>query len=88
MDGVTGGPLFHFISRLAEILQDLAVEKFDLTCRVRGRDKARNAVDGETQALFIRPQGIFSPLPIVDVSTRCIPSDDFSSLVSQRVVLD
>ena len=57
-------------------------------CRIRGRDKARNAVDGETQALLIRPQRIFSPLPIVDVEYRCIPSDDLSSLVQQWVVLD
>ena len=62
MVSVADAPILQFLSGLAEILQDLAAEKFDLACRIRGRDKTRKAVDGEAQALLIRPQGIFSPL--------------------------
>ena len=35
MDSVAGGPILHFLNRLAEIFQDLAVDKFDLACCIR-----------------------------------------------------
>src|SRR5258707_1766581 len=47
MDAVAYGTILQFLSRLAEIFQDLAVDKFDLPCRIRGRHKPRNAVDDQ-----------------------------------------
>ena len=41
MDSVAGGPILHFLNRLAEIFQDLAVDKFDLACRIRGRQQTQ-----------------------------------------------
>src|SRR5216684_5517008 len=36
MDDVAGGPIPQFLSRLAEIFQDLTIEKFDLARRIQG----------------------------------------------------
>src|SRR6266446_4503519 len=47
MNGVAGGPILQFLSRLAEIFQDLAVEKFHLACRTHGTYKPRNGVDDQ-----------------------------------------
>src|SRR6266849_7686354 len=50
MDSVAGGPILQFLGRLAEIFQDLAVDKFDLACRTQGTHKPRNGVDDQTKA--------------------------------------
>src|SRR6266478_2509130 len=47
MDGVAGGPILQFLARLAEVFQDLAVEKFHLACRAHGAYKPRNGVDDQ-----------------------------------------
>src|SRR5229473_3955273 len=65
MDGVAGGPIPQFLSGLAEIFQDLTVDKFNLTCRIRCRHKSRNAVDDLAQALLIRAEVILGALPVI-----------------------
>jgi hypothetical protein len=45
VDGVAGDPILQFLTRLAEIFQDLAVEKLRLAGRTQGRYKPRNGVD-------------------------------------------
>ena len=69
-------------------IEEAFIGVFLLARRIGDGDHPRNTVDHLTELAFARPQGILSPLPIVDVSSRCIPSDEFSSLVSQGVVLD
>src|SRR6266853_1507247 len=52
MDSVTGGPILQFLRRLAEIFQELAVEKLDLACGTQGTHKPRNGVDDQTKAFL------------------------------------
>jgi len=52
MDSVEVGRILPFLSRLAEIFQGLAVEKFDLTGRTQGKHKSRNGVDDQTKAFL------------------------------------
>src|SRR5258706_11645661 len=52
MDSVEVGRILPFLSRLAEIFQGLAVEKFDLTGRTQGTHKPRNGVDDQTKAFL------------------------------------
>ena len=47
MDGIAGGPILQFLSRLAEVFQDLAVDKFDLACRTQGAHVPWNGVDDQ-----------------------------------------
>src|SRR5258705_3253197 len=44
MDGVAGGPILQVLGRLAKIVQDLAVKKFDFACRTQGTYKPGNGV--------------------------------------------
>src|SRR5260370_7811660 len=52
MDSVEVGRILPFLSRLAEIFQGLAVEKFDLTGRTQGKHKSRNGFDDQTKAFL------------------------------------
>src|SRR5260370_42435420 len=52
MEGVARGPILQFLSRLAEILQDLTVEKFDLARCVQGTHKPGNGVDDQAKAFL------------------------------------
>src|SRR4029077_6436760 len=52
MNGIAGGPILQFLSRLAEIFQDLTVEKFDLACRIQGTHKPRNGIDDPAEAFL------------------------------------
>jgi len=74
MEGVTRGPILQFLSGLAEIFQDLTVDKFDFACRIRGRHKSGNAVDDVAQVLLVGTEGILSALPVVDVSQQHVPA--------------
>ena len=47
MDGIAGGPILQFPSRLAEILQDLAVQKLYLAGGIQGTHHARNGIDDQ-----------------------------------------
>src|SRR5712692_2272066 len=76
MDSVAGGPILQFLSGLAEVFQDLPVDKFDLARRIRGRHKPRNAVDDQAQTLLIRPESVLSALSVVDIRQQVIPADD------------
>src|SRR6266403_2666688 len=82
MDGVAGGPIPQFLSGLAEVFQDLAVDKFDLACRIRSRHKPRNTVDDQAQVMLIRPKGILSALPVVNVSQQHVPAGDTAFRIS------
>jgi hypothetical protein len=52
MHSVAGGPILQFLSRLAEIFQELTVEKFNLAGRVQGTHKPRNTVDDQTKTFL------------------------------------
>src|SRR5260370_1757743 len=52
MDSVEVGRILPFLSRLAEIFQGLAVEKFDLTGRTQGKHKSRNSFHDQTKAFL------------------------------------
>src|SRR5260370_137052 len=52
MEGVARGPILQFLSGLAEILQDLTVEKFDLARCVPCTHKPGNAVDDQTKTFL------------------------------------
>src|SRR5258708_27477451 len=86
MNGVAGCPTLQLLSRLAEIFQNLAVEKFDLACRTHGTHEPRNAMDDQTQIEFARTQGFLSTFPVVNISKQDVPADDMSFHVSQGKV--
>ncbi len=52
MDSVASVPILQFLSRLAEIFQDLAVDQFDLARGIQGTHKPRNAIDDQAKAFF------------------------------------
>ena len=52
MDSVAGVPILQFLSRLAEIFQELAVEQFDLARGIQGAHKPGNAVDDQAKAFL------------------------------------
>src|SRR5258708_16811081 len=64
MEGVEGDPMLKFLSHLAEIFQDLAVEIFDLPCRTQGKHKPRNVVDDQTKALLTLPKRCLAALAL------------------------
>jgi hypothetical protein len=62
----------------------VVLPKYSKTRRLRsctspaahGKHKPRNAVDDQAQALFARPEGILSPLRVVNVSHQHVPTGD------------
>src|ERR1700676_2007079 len=79
MDGVAGRPLLQFLGSLSEVLQGLAVDDLDLAGGTMGRDKSRNAVEDQAQALFVRPKGLLGAHPVVNVSQQHVPAGDTTS---------
>ena len=61
MNDVIGSPAFQFVKRLAEIIQDLPIEKFGFTFRCRSMNKAGNAIDDQAKTLFALHQKSFTP---------------------------
>src|SRR5260221_9707941 len=47
MDGIAGRPILQFLTRLAEILQDLAIQKLHLAGGTQGTHHARNGIDDQ-----------------------------------------
>src|SRR5258708_34705441 len=86
MNGVAGCPTLQRLSRLAEIFQNLAVEKFDLACRTHGTHEPRNAMDDQTQIDFARTQGFLSTFPVINISKQDVPADNMAFRVSQGMV--
>src|SRR5258707_706270 len=84
MDGVAGRPLLQFLGSLSEVLQGLAVDNLDLAGSAMGRNKSRNAVEDQAQALLIRLEGLLGALPVVDVGVRSEPLDNHSLVVERR----
>src|SRR2546425_871455 len=77
MEGIAGSPILQFLSRLAEIFQNLAVEKLDLAFRTQGTYESRNTVDDPAKAfltllegcsLLPRRLGFFKPRHVVSLS--------------------
>src|SRR5260221_8281269 len=84
MDGVAGRPLLQFLGSLPEVLQGLAVDTLDLAGSAMGRNKSRNAVEHQAQALLIRLEGLLGALPVVNVSQQHVPAGDRTFRVSRR----
>src|ERR1700730_2738803 len=83
MDGVAVRPLLQFLGSLAKVLKGLAVDHLDLAGGTMGRDKSRNAVEDQAQALFVRPEGLLGALPVVNVSQQHVPAGDTAFRVSR-----
>src|ERR1700675_2203085 len=84
MDGVAGRPLLQFLGSLSEVLQGLAVDHLDLAGGTMRRNKSRNAVEDQAQALFVRPEGLLGALPVFDVGVCSEPIDNRSIMVERR----
>src|SRR5258707_1158747 len=84
MDRIAGGPILQFLSRLTEILQDLAIEKFNLARRVQGTHHPWNSVDDETKAFFTLLESRLVALSIFDIGIRTEPFDNLSMRVQRR----
>ena len=53
MNGIWSARTFHFLERLAEIVQDLTVDHFDLTFRIHdGYGKTGNAFNRQPKPVF------------------------------------
>src|SRR6266446_963995 len=78
MDSVAGGPILQFLGRLAEILQELAVEELDLARGIQGTHEPRNAVDDQAKVLFIRLESPLGTFPLFEIGVRSVPPDDSS----------
>src|ERR1700680_2044809 len=74
MDGVAGRPLLQFLGGLSEVLQGLAVDDLDLASGTMGRNKSRNAVEDQAQALLTRLEGLLSALSVINVSQHHVPA--------------
>src|SRR6185503_7597562 len=64
MDGIDGAPLLQFFERPAKVLEDLAVDVLDLTCRRHDRDQAGNGFDDQARLALAFAQSQFSPLAL------------------------
>src|ERR1700752_912332 len=84
MNGVGRAPTFHFLERLAEIVQDLTVDNFDLTFRIHDAYETGNALNGQPKPVFARAHGLFGALTIVNLHRDSVPLEDISLLISKR----
>src|SRR5262249_5319392 len=60
-------PALQFLQRSAEIFQDLSVNGFYVTFRIRDRDEARNAFDRQPKPMFARAHRFFGTFAVLDV---------------------
>jgi hypothetical protein len=75
-----GGPILHFLCRLAKIFQGLAVDKFDLACRTHRRhDPGMLSTVKRRLCSFDRRAS--SALSVFDVGVRSEPFDKLSIVV-------
>src|SRR4029434_4842263 len=84
MNGVGRAPTFHFLERLAEIVQDLTVDNFDLTFRIHDGYETGNAFNRQPKPVFARADGLFGALMIVNLHRDSVPLEDISLFISKR----
>ena len=84
MNGIGRAPTVHFLERLAEIVQDLTVDNFDLTFRIHDSDETGNAFNRQPKPVFARAHGLFGALTIVNLHCDSVPLEDISLLISKR----
>src|SRR5204863_5368385 len=69
MCGAAGPPALELVERLAKVLENLAVDEFDLTAGRKGRDEPWNAVHDQAQLTFAFAQ---SRVGVVRVDERSV----------------
>src|SRR6266536_2787598 len=84
MNGIGRAPTFHFLERLAEIVQDLTVDNFDLTFRIHDGYETGNAFNRQPKPVFARAHGLLGALTIVNLHRDSVPLEDISLLISKR----
>lgn len=75
MNCIAEGPILQIITRLAEILQRLAVEKLHLAACAHGRNKPGDIVDDLEPVDLPRSQEFLCPLPVLDINVCSVPLD-------------
>src|SRR4029077_21118236 len=84
MNGIGRAPTFHFLERLAEIVQDSTVDNFDLPFRIHDGYETGNALNGQPKPVFARAHCLFGTLTIVNLHRDSVPLEDISLLISKR----
>src|SRR5205823_6249600 len=84
MNGIGRAPTFHFLERLAEIVQDLTVDNFDLTFRIHDGYETGNAFNRQPKPVFARADALLGALTIFNLHRDSVPLEDISLLISQR----
>src|SRR6266850_957357 len=84
MNGIGRAPTFHFLERLAEIVQDLTVDNFDLTFRIHDGYETGNAFNRQPKPVFARADGLLGALTIVNLHRDSVPLEDISLFISKR----
>jgi len=85
-----GPPALELVQRLAEVLQNLAVNEFDLTAGRKGRDQPWNAVHDQARLTFAFAQRLLGALPLVDIRQEHAPANGVAACIAKRktVVLE
>src|SRR4030095_7100215 len=84
MNGIGRAPTFHFLERLAEIVQDLTVDNFDLTFRIHDGYETGNAFNRQPKPVFARADGLLAALTIVNLHRDSLQLEDFSLSIASR----
>src|SRR5438093_873353 len=84
MNGIGRAPTFHFLERLAEIVQDLTVDNFDLTFRIHDEYETENAFNRQPKPVFARADGLLGALTIINLHHDSVPLEDISLFISKR----
>src|SRR5262249_12680627 len=79
------GPVLQVLTRLAEILQGLLVEKLNFAVGAHGGHESGNVVDNLSPGDLARAQSLLPPLAVLDIEIGSMPSGDLPRLVAQRV---
>ena len=84
MNCVVRPPLPELLERLAEVLEHLAVDDFDVTGCAQECDQPRDAVDDQTRFALAFAQGLLGALALVDVDEQVVPADDVAVRIPER----
>ena len=77
-------PALELFQRLAEVLEDLSVDEFDLTVGREGRNEPGNAVHDQTRLTFAFAQRILGALPLVDIRQQHAPAGNLAVAHRER----
>ena len=78
MDSVAGVPILQFLSRLAEIFQELTVEELDLAGGTQGTDKPRDAIDEMAELALTFTYRFLRAFSLIDIRLQNAPTDNAS----------